>query len=107
MSINCHSHKCAKNKHGYCTANTINVIGENAHSANETICSSYEDGNIFKNAISNINIFSGGIDSNTAVYCSAHNCFYNANGSCRAQNLRLSNNDISGKTVCDTFIEAY
>lgn len=107
MSINCYSHKCAKNKHGYCTANAINILGENVHSTNETICSSYEDGNIFKNAISNINIFSGGANNITGVNCNANNCFYNKNGSCRAENLQLKANDINGDTSCNTFVEAF
>jgi hypothetical protein len=106
--INCYSTKCNKNKYGYCTASNINVVGENAHSKNETICSSYEDGNMFMNAISNINIFSVGTNNNnTAVYCEVNNCFYNKNGSCRAENLSLKPNDINGSTACATFVEAY
>lgn len=107
-TINCYSTKCNKNKHGYCSANNISVLGENAHTANETICSSYEDGNIFRNAISSINIFSGGANNNmTEVYCSANNCFYNKNRICRAENLKLKSNDINNGTSCATFVEAY
>lgn len=106
--ISCYSTKCNKNKHGYCSSNIINVLGENAHSANETVCSDYESGNILKNTISNLNIFSGGASSNSAeVYCNANNCFYNRNGSCGAKNIKFKLNDVNEGSSCDTFVEAY
>lgn len=107
--INCYSNRCGKNKQGYCTANYINVLGENAHSTSETICSNFESESVFKSAISSMNFFSGsvGINGNTEIYCNASNCFYNGNGVCSAKNLQFKPNGVNDNSSCTTFIEAY
>lgn len=107
-TISCSSNRCIKNKHGYCGSNSIEILGENAHSTRETVCSTYEYGNVFRNVVSASGIFSANNSvGETEIKCNAHNCFYNSYGSCNAKNLQFKDNEVNGGGSCDTFIEAY
>lgn len=103
--IHCYSNKCLKNKYEYCTASNVEVLGENAHSISETLCSSYEYGNIFKNVISNM--ASAGVVGGTEIYCNANNCFHNKDGNCNAKNLQFRPSGVNDGGSCITFVEAY
>lgn len=107
--IHCYSNKCIKNKYEYCTANNLEVLGENAHSTNETYCNSYEHGNVFKSVISNMGLLSAntGVIGGTQIYCNANNCFHNKDGSCNAKNLQFKPNGVNDSGSCITFVEAY
>lgn len=116
-SLSCSATNCVHNMSGLCSANTINVAGNGAHSSSSTQCETFAEKGL-KNSLmnaANVNIpgqfkqlfNSASIEMNPTIRCNAENCKHNNNKMCNAQNIQVSGPGAltSSKTCCETFIE--
>ena len=100
--LKCSAVKCVYNKEELCSKGGIDVVGENATSANETSCGSFQE----RQEGSVTNSFTNGCGcEKIQIDCKAHNCTYNDNCKCTASSLQVdgSNAHESCDTKCDTF----
>jgi hypothetical protein len=116
--LSCNAENCVNNVTGaFCTAGVIHIKGNNAHSSQGTICSTFAEKN-FKNAVismTNTNytgelmqVFSSNdIVVNPGIKCGAEKCVYNENQNCNAPNVLINGEHSVSQlsTQCETFIE--
>ena len=100
--LKCSAVKCVYNKEELCSKGGIDVVGENATSANETSCGSFQE----RQEGSVTNSFTNGCGcEKIQIDCKAHSCTYNDNCKCTAASIQVdgSNAHESSDTKCDTF----
>lgn len=100
--LKCSAIKCVYNKEQLCSKGEIDVTGENATSANETSCGSFQE----RPEGSMTNSFTSGCGcEKIQIDCKAHNCTYNDDCKCTASSIQVdgSNAHKSCDTKCETF----
>ena len=100
--LKCSAVKCVYNKDQLCSRGEIDVMGENAHEANETSCGSFEE----RSGSSVTNSYTSGCGCDRIqIDCKAHNCTYNDNCKCTASSIQVDGSGAhsSQETKCDTF----
>lgn len=99
--LKCSATTCVYNKDQLCSKGEIDVMGETAHSADETSCGSFQERSQgAKNSVSN----SCGCET-VNIDCKAHNCTYNDNCKCTAAAIDVTGRSAStsADTKCETF----
>lgn len=94
-SIKCNATNCFYNRNFECGAGAINVSGQSAVSTRDTTCTTFVD----KAKSSFINSVEGLSTETYNIKCQAHNCIYNENKGCHADNVEI---DIHN-ACCNTF----
>lgn len=116
-TLSCSATNCVNNLSGLCSANTINILGSNAHNSNETKCQTFAEKGL-KNSLTNVlnmnmagefkQVFnSESIVMSPIIRCDAKNCIHNEKKLCVAGNIMVNGmgTATSGKTECETFKE--
>lgn len=100
--LRCTAVTCIYNKEELCSKGEIKVAGENAHYADETSCSSFQERT--ENSASN-NAACGCGCENIAIDCSACQCAYNDQQKCTAASIHIGGAQAckSQDTKCGTF----
>lgn len=96
-NLRCNAKNCAYNQYSECRAGAIKVGGSQAVSTEDTFCSSFMDKSLagFTNSLDN------GYTAPENIKCEARNCKYNESKACKAQDVKINENDAS----CETFIQ--
>jgi len=113
--LSCSAENCVHNMAGLCSANTIQVLGSNAHSSSLTQCGTFAEKGL-KNAISNVfnmNIpgelrqafTNSSIEMSPHIECDAVSCTYNIDKKCSADYIQIHGPGAltSARTQCQTF----
>ena len=99
-NLKCNATDCSYNQNYECKAGKIHVSGRGAVSIEGTSCTTFLD----KDNSSLVNSsFVNNVDNSTThpsnIKCEAHNCKYNKNKQCYAENVQIDVNN----AYCDTF----
>ncbi|MBX4263592.1 DUF1540 domain-containing protein [Clostridium estertheticum] len=116
-TLSCTATNCVNNMSGICSASTINILGSNVHSKEETQCETFaEKGlkNSFNNVL-NMNVIgeikqafnNDKIEMSPKIECQVINCVHNRDEECVAHNIMVNGREAlsSEKTECQTFKE--
>ena len=116
-TLSCSATNCVNNMSGICSASTINVLGSNASSSEETQCETFAERGL-KNSFANVfnmnvvgefkQIFNTeSIEMSPSIRCEATNCMHNNKKICAANNIMVDGMGAlnSSKTQCETFKE--
>ena len=116
-TLSCTATNCVNNMSGICSAATINILGSNVHSCEETQCETFAEKGL-KNSISNVlnmNVIgeikqafnSDKIEMSPRIECEVTNCVHNTDDICVAHNIMVHGRGAlkSEKTECETFKE--
>ncbi len=111
----CTATNCVNNTAGLCSANTINVLGSNAHSSEATQCETFAEKGL-KNSLANVinmnvvgefkQVFNNkSIEMSPSIRCNAVNCIHNEDLLCAADNIVVNGMGAitSARTECETF----
>lgn len=94
--IKCFSTNCTFNNSGKCNASVVNIEGFDADITPETYCKTFVDS-------SDSSTLTNSTGDNETTYkdiiCSASNCMYNFNGSCKSSLVQIN----SINNTCETF----
>ena len=117
VKLSCSVTNCVQNMSGLCAANFIKIVGVNAHSSNDTECSTFAEKGL-KNAVTNMvnmnvigeikQVFdNGSIEMSPKIKCEAVKCTYNNDGLCSTSNIQIvgRSESMSEGTQCETFKE--
>ena len=117
VKLSCSVTNCIQNMSSLCAANSIEISGSNAHSSEDTECSTFAE-NGLKNAVTNMvnmNVVgeikqafeNGSIEMSPKIKCEAVTCNHNDHGVCAASNIQIHGPSAlsSEGTQCETFIE--
>jgi len=118
-TLSCTATNCVNNMSGICSASTIEILGSNAHSREETQCETFAEKGL-KNSLNNVlnmNVIgefkqafnNETIEMSPKIRCEAINCMHNAKHKCIAQNIMVYGKGAicCEKTECETFKEEY
>jgi len=116
-TLSCTATNCVNNMSGICSASTIEILGSNAHSREETQCDTFAEKGL-KNSFNNVfnmNVIgevkqafnNETIEMSPKIICEVINCMYNADDKCEAHNIMVYGKDAicCEKTECETFKE--
>ncbi|WP_298842429.1 DUF1540 domain-containing protein [Clostridium sp.] len=116
-TLSCTATNCVNNMSGICSAETINILGSNVHSCEETQCETFAEKGL-KNSINNVfnmnvvgeikQIFNNDkIQMSPRIGCEVTNCLHNRDEECVAHNIMVHGRGAlkSEKTECETFKE--
>lgn len=116
-TLSCSATNCVNNMSGICSASTINVSGDDAHTSEATQCETFAEKGL-RNSLANVlnmnvvgefkQVFTNeSIEMSPNIRCEARNCRYNEKKVCVADNIMVNGRSaISiGRTQCETFQE--
>lgn len=98
--IKCLSTNCTFNNSGVCSASVIHIEGFDADVTPETYCKTFVKTDDYSKITSSVG---GDETSSKNIICSASNCTYNFNGSCKSSGVQINSLD----NTCETFIKRY
>jgi hypothetical protein len=117
VKLSCSATTCVHNMSALCSANYIEVTGNNAHSSAATECNTFAERGL-KNAVTNMvnmnvvgeikQIFTNSsVEMSPKIKCEAVTCNYNENRVCAASNVQIHGPSASTSegTQCETFVE--
>jgi hypothetical protein len=116
--LSCNAENCVNNvSGGFCTAGQIHIKGDNAHSSEGTLCSTFAEKS-FKNSVKSMTntnytgelmqIFSDDeIVVSPDIKCEAVKCVFNENHNCKAKNVLINGEHSVSElsTQCETFVD--
>jgi len=116
-TLSCTATNCVNNLSGICSASTIDIMGSNAHSSEETQCETFAEKGL-KNSLNNVfnmnvigefkQVFNHDtIEMSPKIICEVINCMHNSEDRCEARNIMVNGRGAlsSAKTECETFKE--
>ncbi|GAA0093191.1 DUF1540 domain-containing protein [Paraclostridium bifermentans] len=98
--IKCLSTNCTFNNSGVCSASVIHIEGFDADITPETYCKTFVEADNSAKMTSSV---CEDETSSKNIICSASNCTYNFNGSCKSSDVQIN----SLNNTCETFIKRY